>query len=83
MATTEYRADEDTLGRFIDECCVVGDDFEVSATTLYARYKTWADEGGFKPWTQTKFGTELVDKKYGKRKSCGRIYYSGIQLRET
>jgi putative DNA primase/helicase len=40
-ATKTYREAEDVLGSFISECCELGEDLEVTAGTLHAKYKEW------------------------------------------
>jgi putative DNA primase/helicase len=41
-AVAEYRAAEDRLAPFLDECCVVEPDGKISRPDLRRRYETWA-----------------------------------------
>jgi putative DNA primase/helicase len=79
-ATDNYRADSDTLGEFIDECCVVGPEHEAKASDLYRAYKAWAESHGEDVENQTRFGNRLTERDFEKHKSHGRIQYRGIGL---
>jgi putative DNA primase/helicase len=74
-ATKEYQADEDTLQQFIDECCVVGASFTVTAQSLYDAFKAW---GG--TLSQTMFGKHIKQRFEKKRSTGGRFIYQGIDL---
>jgi putative DNA primase/helicase len=43
-ATEDYLDDEDTLGAFLDECCIVDVNAEVSSALLFEAWKDWAGE---------------------------------------
>lgn len=49
LATEAYRQDEDWLGQFLSDCCLVGDGHQVGAGDIYARYRQWAAEQGMPP----------------------------------
>ena len=40
-AVEEYQRDEDILADFVDECCVVGEGYQVGATALYDIFERW------------------------------------------
>jgi putative DNA primase/helicase len=58
-ATDQYRGQQDHLGRFLAECCVIGDDRSVKAKDLRDRYVGWCEAEGERPWTQASVGAEL------------------------
>lgn len=79
QAIHDYKKDEDLIGGFIDECCVVGEEYSASAGALYARFEEW--------WTknisnrvpkQKPFGT-MLKKKFTHVKS-GTVKYLGVGL---
>ena len=76
-ATGEYRRETDPLFRFVDECCVRGEDKSILARQLYLKYANWAKPG--RPMTQTAFG-EIMGKRYhrGREGRTGRTKYCGI-----
>lgn len=65
-ATNLYRDDEDIIGHFIKECCVIGDPesvaFREEAKNLYAAYKNWCDEVGHRPMAKKHFRQNLLSK---------------------
>lgn len=77
--SSEYQAEEDVLGAFIDETCTVGPNNKVSAKVLYDAYKKWAIESGHRPWSLTTFGKKMT-MSYPKSQANGVTYYQGISL---
>ena len=82
-ANDDWKAENDQLGRFIDDRCVVAEPFSGKARQLYMCYREWATEAGETPITETLFGRRLtargfskVDRKYG-------AVYIGIAGRAT
>jgi putative DNA primase/helicase len=62
-ATDDYRGQEDHVGRFVADCCVIGDDVgehvEVPAAALRQTYEAWCAAQGERPWTAKAVGAEL------------------------
>lgn len=92
-ATQTYRQEEDMLGRFIEECCIVDKDARVATGDIYRAYTIWAKESGEYILAKTSFGKRISDrgflsckvKKTGQNLCTGgnddRIRgYSGIKL---
>jgi len=80
-AVNEYRATEDRLAPFLEECTSASDQGEVPAGELYQRYKGWADENGEKPMSKRNFGMRLEEKGYVSRKGTGgRRTWCGLFL---
>ncbi len=42
-ATDDYRQEMDTVGNFISDCCVVGEDLIVTSSDLYSAYTKWCE----------------------------------------
>jgi putative DNA primase/helicase len=61
-ATREYRDEQDILGRFIEEKCLIADGSEVKSSGLYNAYKDWAKEEGHIVWNSTRFGNEMRER---------------------
>lgn len=61
VATSEYRDEEDTIGRWLTECVELGAvDSLVESARLYGSYRWWCLENGFKDvQSSTKLGREL------------------------
>jgi P4 family phage/plasmid primase-like protien len=61
-ATASYRAEQDALGAFLSECCVVSIGEWVPSAWLRECYENWCKERGDKPLTGSGFGDRLRDK---------------------
>jgi len=81
-ATKEYREEEDTLGRFIDERCQIGEGLRVRAVRLYEAFVEWSETEGERRWTRTTIGRKLTDMGYRRLKSNG-IWRLGITLQRN
>jgi P4 family phage/plasmid primase-like protien len=78
-ATTDYREEEDVIGEFIEERCVLTRDVERGE--LYAAYKVWAEcSAGIRwPLGPKAFAKRLRRPGISERKS-GERYWVGISL---
>lgn len=64
-ANEEYRRENDVLGRFIEDCCVVAAGKQVRSKALYDAFTAWCEEQGMKAaWTQQAFTNALKEKGY-------------------
>ncbi len=82
QARREYRGEEDTLGQFLSECCVLHEQFSIKASRLYERYKEWALDNGLKALNGTAFGQEMK-KRFEQRRRNDGLVYSGLTLRSA
>jgi putative DNA primase/helicase len=81
-AKEKWREDMDQLGRFIEEHCVTGGQFRVSAESLYDDYRQWATDGGDRsPLTSTTFGVKMPDRGFAKGRNKNGRFYVGLKLR--
>lgn len=79
-ATNEYRAAEDAVGQFLDECCTVNLGFHCKASALFQRYSRWCETTGEKPSSQRAFGEALTERGFRRRTSNG-TWYDGLDLK--
>ncbi|MBK7074608.1 MAG: bifunctional DNA primase/polymerase [Myxococcales bacterium] len=61
-ATEDYRADQDVLGQWIGDRCVLGNVF-TSTAELYASYLAWCRDAGVEPWPRETMRTLLVARR--------------------
>jgi len=81
-ATGDYRAEMDVIAAFIQDCCVLGDEREVSSKALYEEYTGWCTQMGESPVSQKALATALQERGCTSgRKSGGRLW-CGIALKE-
>ena len=81
IATKEYRKEEDVLGHFLQDCCVIMNNSKVRAQALYTNYQEWCGQNGYKPETQTSFGRKM-GKRFQKDSDYKGNFYTGVGLRE-
>jgi putative DNA primase/helicase len=81
-ATEDYRQENDSLSAFFDEKCEIDLKAEILASDLYREYKSWCEQNGERPETQTWLGRRLSDRGFRKKK--GRIVsWRGLRLTDT
>lgn len=78
--TNEYRASQDVLKTFIEECCVEGINESVTPGDLYTRFAKWAKESNEFPLKKTKFGILMTERGYPRDASLK--WYLGIGLQD-
>ncbi|MEU6647710.1 phage/plasmid primase, P4 family, partial [Saccharomonospora sp. NPDC046836] len=84
MAATEaYAAEEDHMGRFLEECCVRGSVTATRTETGRARavYEQWCHSEGEPAMDARTFGRELKARGIVRKPSNGRYFYAGLGLR--
>ncbi|MFJ2399808.1 phage/plasmid primase, P4 family [Streptomyces xanthochromogenes] len=83
MAATQlYAEEEDSLGRFLDECCHIGggDHVRIETKKLRAAYESWCHAEGEEPLSSSPFGRELKQRGFHKKPSNGKHFYPGLTL---
>ena len=83
-ATNDYREDEDSIGAFIEECCVVGDRsaIRVQVGQLYEAYRDWCGVTGAEAIEKREFNGNIEERGYEKRPGTGGyVWWRRIGLR--
>jgi putative DNA primase/helicase len=79
QATDDYRDEQDQLGDFIRQRCVIGENLAAGATPLFRAYQ---DYTGDQTMSQRAFGLALGERPEGFRKmTSGTVRWEGIGLR--
>jgi putative DNA primase/helicase len=81
-ATEDYKNDEDTLGHFIDERCILGEACHVRAGELFQAWKAWAEINGSTYLSGKTFGTE-IRRRFSRDEDNAGKYYIGIGLKKV
>lgn len=76
--SSDYIEENDPLGRFIDEACVVGKQERGQSALLYKAYEDWCVAQGETPKSQTGFGLAM-SKRFEKRKTKTSNVWIGIR----
>jgi putative DNA primase/helicase len=83
-ATQQYRLEQDTLGDFIAECCVVAPDVWVSNADLYAAYSDACKRAGESLVLSNKaFTADMIKRGFRRRRAMatGANRWEGVALR--
>lgn len=80
-ATKDYRRSEDSIGQFIQECCIVNEGAKAWLKDLHEEYISFCEDAGFKPVGKKKLSTILHDEFLKDRDGKG-FYYNGIGLKD-
>jgi putative DNA primase/helicase len=80
QATQEYLKDEDILGQWIEDCCIVGSDQQCPSDDLWASWKAERERANEYVGTQNKFGRSLTDRGFRTTHS-GKTIRLGINLK--
>jgi len=79
-ATNNYREEMDTIGAFLEECCILTPEVKARAGDLYDTYKAWSAASGEYTLPQRSFGLRLTERGLERVKSSGN-YWKGIGIK--
>jgi len=80
-AIEAYKAENDWLGHFFDECCEIGDDLQAKSGELYTAYRTYCVTNGEYIRSTTDFYAALDAEGYVRYKLHSGMIVKGLQLR--
>lgn len=81
-ATDQYMADEDSFGRWLDDCCVTKRGCWTPASALFQSWQQWCEKYSEHAGSQKRFSQNLESRGFvGERTSAARGF-TGIALRE-
>ena len=78
--TAAYRAAEDVIGGFIQECCVVNKAAKVKAGDVYGAFKDWCASNGERVIRGNDFFAELQGRGFTRRVTRNGKVYEGVGL---
>jgi putative DNA primase/helicase len=83
-ATAAYRADQDVLASFLEDCVAANPDERVRCGDVYAAYEQWCKESGEKPMSRQKLNTALEERGYIRKRTGpnGQHEWQGSELTE-
>ena len=79
-ATAEYRSEQDTLGRFVEQCCIVSNAVRVKFSSLYAALETWCNDTGDN-LPKKRFVSSWLKEADFKEHTNNGLWYIGIALK--
>ena len=81
QATDEYMAGEDTLARWIDDCCVIGAPYWGSTANLFAAWSQWSEANHEHAGSQRRFVDALETHGYTPERTRAARGFRGLALR--
>ena len=83
-ATAEYFAEEDVVGRWLEERCVIEEGTLTLTRELFGDWKTWAAETGERTRTENDFVEALKHRGFRRcrQPKTGRKGFRGLRLRD-
>lgn len=79
-ATASYRSDQDHIGRFLEDCCMLEPTLTIATKDLRAAYEKWCFDTGEKPWSAQSMAAQLQERGcINERTWQGRLW-RGIAL---
>lgn len=79
-ASEEYMANEDVMGRFLDDNVIVDPYGWASRRQLWTRYKEWVQEEGSPGWRSEDFYSALDSRGFKQAKRRGDRGFSGLKV---
>jgi putative DNA primase/helicase len=80
-ATAAYREEEDLLGAFIAECCIVGPEHSETSASLFGAWRAWCEGEGEDPGSAKAFGMALEAAGFPAGKVRGARARKGLRVR--
>lgn len=86
-ATERYRMNEDTIAEFLEACCdppaVTDPEDRVQHSEIHGVFKEWfeANIGDPKYCPRRKKFTQLMERRFEKKKAGGRVWFYGVRLK--
>lgn len=79
-ATQEYLDAEDTVGRWLEDCCEIEGSAFSSTKKLFESWKYWADEFGEYVGSSRKLSDQLITRKFERAIQKGDRGFKGISI---
>jgi putative DNA primase/helicase len=79
-ATEHYLAAEDALGRWLDDCCLLGKAYWTSGAALFANWREWAERSGEHAGSQKRFAQNLEARGFLQERTRAARGFAGIGL---
>jgi putative DNA primase/helicase len=80
LATDSYRIENDSVGQFIEACCVRDEKAKETTRTLHKAYEEWCCESGLEPMPSNSFGKELKRRGFEPIKGRRGNGWQGLRL---
>lgn len=82
-AIEKYKADNDWMSHFLDECCEVGDGLEEKSGELYSAYRSYSARSGEFTRSTTEFYGSLTQRGFNRHRTNKGTFVYGLKLAES
>lgn len=82
-AITRYKADNDWMSHFLDECCEISDEFEEKSGELYSAYRAYCARSSEFIRSTTEFYKTLEQRGFERRKLKNGRFILGLRLSDA
>ncbi len=79
-AVDTYKKENDTVGIFLDECCLLDSELSVSINLLYSCYKKWCTANSYRPYSNCNLSKKLSERGVSKTRTNASRKYLGIKI---
>jgi putative DNA primase/helicase len=81
--TDEYFREEDSIGRWLDECCEQDSTATILSSELFQNWREWANRSGEFPGTLRRFSSALIAKRIARWRDprTRRNGFAGLRLK--
>ena len=79
-ATSEYFTNQDTMGQWLEDCCIREPDQRETPTTLFESWRNYALEARVRSGTAKDFAEQMKKRGFEPSKSGSSRFYRGIGL---
>lgn len=81
-ATSRYKAENDVVGRFLDDECEVTSSVREDSAKLYRAFLGWCKDSGEEPPSARAFGERLDERGHKQKKTGGVKYRLGVCMKQ-
>lgn len=82
-AIEKYKADNDWMSHFLDECCELGDGYEEKSGELYAAYRSYCARSGEFTRSTTEFYKSLEQRGFTRHRTSKSRLVRGLRLADS
>ena len=82
-AIEKYRADNDWMTHFLDDCCETGQGLEEKSGELYASYRAYCARSGEFTRSTTEFYNSLEQRGFVRRRRTKGVFVLGLKLADS
>lgn len=79
-ATADYKSEQDSLAKFIEDCCRMEQSAQVQSSHLRERYKWWCAQNGELSVNRNQFTKRMREKGFTSKETREATFWLGIRL---